>query len=181
MAVDARRRSLRAIDALGGLDRFRANKLTRAALPTDLVTPSLAAAPGEGVWVGSTDAAPARLGRDERRLPGVGPRITSVLRDTRGAVWMAGARGVWRIADDIAEQVSLLPDLSGTPVQAIVDVGGGRVRMAILRHGQWEQDAAPATGWHRIAEPAGGPDANPLAMARDPRSGSGLATRSTAW
>ena len=153
----------------GGLDRFRANKLTRAALPADLMSPSLAAAPGEGVWVGSTDVEPARLGRDERRLPGVGPRITSVLRDSRGAVWMAGARGVWRIAGDAAERVALPPDLSGTPVQAIVDLGGGRVRMAILRHGQWEQDAPPATGWHAIAEPPGGPDANPLAMARDPR------------
>jgi signal transduction histidine kinase len=153
----------------GGLDRFRANKLTRAALPAGLMSPSLAAAPGEGVWVGSTDVEPARLGGDERRLPGVGPRITSVLRDTRGAVWMAGARGIWRIADDAAERVALPQAVSGTPVQAIVDLGGGRVRMAILRHGQWEQDAPPATGWHEVAEPPGGPDANPLAMTRDPQ------------
>ena len=151
----------------GGLDRFRANKLTRAALPTDLISPSLAPAPGGGVWVGSTDAAPARLGDDERRLPGVGPRITSVLRDSRGGVWMAGARGVWRINNDVAERVAFPKRLSGTPVQSIVDLGGGRVRLAVVRQGQWEQDAPPATGWHAVAEPAGGPDANPLAMTRD--------------
>jgi signal transduction histidine kinase/ligand-binding sensor domain-containing protein len=153
----------------GGIDRFRANKLTRTELPAGLLSPSLAAAPGEGVWVGSTDVAPARLGRDERRLAGVGPRITSVLRDTRGGVWMAGARGVWRIADDAARRVDLPSNLGGTPVQAMADMGGGRLRLAILRHGQWEQDVAPSTGWHPVPEPPGGPDANPLAMARDPR------------
>ncbi len=153
----------------GGIDRFRANKLTRADLPVGLLAPSLAAAPGEGVWVGSTDVEPARLGRDERRLPGVGPRITSVLRDTRGGVWMAGARGVWRIADDAATRIDLPSDLGGTPVQAMADVGDGRLRLAILRHGQWEQDVASKTGWHSVPEPPGGPDANPLAMARDPR------------
>jgi len=153
----------------GGLDRFRANKLTRAALPAGLLVPSLAPASGEGVWVGSTDVEPARLGHDERRMPGVGPRITSVLRDTRGRVWMAGARGVWRIAGDTATRVELPPDLGGTPVQAMVDVGDGRMRLAILRHGQWEQDIPPKMGWHSVPEPPGGPDANPLAMARDPR------------
>ncbi len=157
------------ISTSGGIDRFRANKLTRASLPADLAAPSLAAAPGEGVWVGSTEGEPMRLGHDERRLPGVGPRITSVLRDTRGMVWMAGARGVWRIAGSAAERVTLPSDLSGTPVQAMVDLGDGRVRMAILHHGQWEQDVAPSVGWHPIAEPPGGPDANPLAMTRDPR------------
>ena len=151
----------------GGLDRFRANKLTRAELPAGLLWPSLAAAPGGGVWVGSTEVAAARLGRDARRLPDVGPRVTAALRDTQGAVWMAGARGVWKIVDDIPRDVPLPADIGGTPVQAMVDVGGGRMRLAILRHGEWEQDLPPATGWHAVAEPPGGPDANPLAMLRD--------------
>ena len=145
----------------GGIDRFRENKLTRATLPAGMLSPSLAAAPGEGVWVGSTDVEPARLGRDERRLPGVGPRITSVLRDSRG--------GVWRIANDVATRINLPADLGGTPVQAMADVGDGRLRLAILRHGQWEQDATSKAGWHAVPEPPGGSDANPLAMARDPR------------
>jgi signal transduction histidine kinase len=51
----------------------------------------------------------------------------------------------------------------------MVDVGGGRMRLAISRQGQWEQDAPPSTGWHHIDEPPGGPDANPLTMARDPQ------------
>ena len=153
----------------GGLDRFRANKLTRAALPPDLLWPSLAPAPGEGVWAGSTEVAAARLGRDERRLPEVGPRITSAVRDSKGDVWMAGARGVWKISGDAARQVALPAAISGMPVQAMVDVGGGRMRLAISRHGQWEQDAPPSSGWHHVDEPPGGPDANPLAMARDPQ------------
>jgi signal transduction histidine kinase/ligand-binding sensor domain-containing protein len=153
----------------GGLDRFRANKLTRAALPPDLLWPSLAPAAGEGVWAGSTEVAAARLGRDERLLPDVGPRITSAARDSQGDVWMAGARGVWKIHGDTARRIALPPEIAGTPVQAMVDVGGGRMRLAISRHGQWEQDAPPAPGWHHVDEPPGGPDANPLAMARDPR------------
>jgi signal transduction histidine kinase/ligand-binding sensor domain-containing protein len=151
----------------GGLDRFRANKLTRADLPPGLLWPSLAPAPGGGVWSGSTEVAAARLGRDAVRLPEVGPRITAALRDSQGAVWMGGARGVWKIVDDAATRVALPADVSGTPVQAMVDMGGGRMRLAILRHGQWEQDAPPGTGWHRVPEPPGGPDANPLAMTRD--------------
>ena len=153
----------------GGLDRFRANKLTRAALPPDLLWPSLAPAAGEGVWAGSTEVAAARLGRDERRLPEVGPRVTSAVRDSKGDVWMAGARGVWKISGDMARQVALPAEISGMPVQAMVDVGGGRMRLAISRHGQWEQDAPPSSGWHHVDEPPGGPDANPLAMARDPQ------------
>ncbi len=153
----------------GGVDRFRANKLTRAALPPDLLWPSLAPAPGEGVWAGSTEVAAVRLGRDEHRLPEVGPRITSVVRDSKGDVWMAGARGVWKISGDSARQVALPAAISGVPVQAMMDVGGGRMRLAITRHGQWEQDAPPSSGWHHVDEPPGGPDANPLAMARDPQ------------
>jgi signal transduction histidine kinase/ligand-binding sensor domain-containing protein len=155
----------------GGLDRFRANKLTRAALPPDLLWPSLAPAVGEGVWVGSTEVAAARLGGDERRLPDVGPRITSALRDTRGAVWMGGARGLWRIADEAPRRLEVPPPIAGLPIQAMVDAGGGRLRMSVMREGQWEQDAAAAGGWRHVAEPPGGPDTNPLAMARDGRGG----------
>ena len=151
----------------GGIDRFRANKLTREPLPPDLLWPSLAPAAGEGVWAGSTEVAAARLGRDARRLAEVGPRVTCTTRDSLGGVWMAGARGVWRIDGNVARRVELPVAISGTPVQAMVDVGGGRMRLAISRQGQWEQDALPATGWHHVDEPAGGPDANPLAMARD--------------
>ena len=153
----------------GGIDRFRANKLTREPLPTDLLWPSLAAATGEGVWAGSTEVAAARLGRDRRRLPEVGPRVTCTARDSTGAVWMAGARGVWKLEGDAARRVALPDDVAGTPVQAMVDVGGGRMRLAISRHGQWEQDTPPSTGWHHVDEPPGGPDANPLTMARDPQ------------
>jgi signal transduction histidine kinase/ligand-binding sensor domain-containing protein len=153
----------------GGLDRFRANKLTRAALPADLLWPSLAPAVGGGVWVGSTEVAAARLGADERRLPEVGPRITSVLRDSQGAVWMGGARGLWRITGAAARRVEVPAPIAGTPIQAMVDAGDGRLRMAVMREGQWEQDAAAAGGWRHVAEPPGGPDANPLAMVRDAR------------
>jgi signal transduction histidine kinase/ligand-binding sensor domain-containing protein len=150
-----------------GVDRFRADKLVRAPLPRGLLYPSLAAAPGGGVWVGSTEVAPIRLGQNSLQLPTVGARITSVLRDSRGHVWMAGALGLWKISGDEAQRVNLPPELSGTPVQAMAEVSGGRLRMAILRHGQWEQDDLPASGWHPIPEPPGGPDANPLAMVRD--------------
>ena len=153
----------------GGIDRFRANKLTREPLPPDLLWPSLAPAAGEGVWAGSTEVAAARLGRDARRAPDVGPRITCAARDSKGGVWMAGARGVWRIDGNTALPVALPDNISGMPVQTMVDVGGGRMRLAIMRRGQWEQDAPPASGWHHVDEPPGGPDANPLAMARDPQ------------
>jgi signal transduction histidine kinase/ligand-binding sensor domain-containing protein len=150
-----------------GVDRFSADKLIRAPLPRGLLYPSLAAAPGGGVWVGSTEVAPVRLGQNSLQLPTVGPRITSVLRDSRGHVWMAGALGLWKITGEEAQRVSLPPELSGTPVQAMAEVSGGRIRMAILRHGQWEQDDLPGGGWHPVPEPQGGHDANPLAMVRD--------------
>jgi len=151
----------------GGIDRFRANKLTREPLPPGLLWPSLAPAPQEGVWVGSTEVAAARLGRSPARLGQVGPRITSAATDTTGAVWMAGALGVWRLDGSRVRRFDLPPQIAGTPVQSMVDMGGGRMRLAISRHGQWEQDAAGSDDWHHIEEPAGGSDGNPLAMARD--------------
>src|SRR3984957_7410001 len=65
-----------------GVDRFRAYKLVRVPLPHGLLYPSLAAAPGGGVWVASTEVAPVRVTQNSLRLPAVGPRITSVLRDS---------------------------------------------------------------------------------------------------
>jgi len=150
-----------------GVDRFRADKLVRVSLPHGLLYPSLAAAPGGGVWVASTEVAPVRVTQDLLRLPAVGPRITSVLRDSRGNVWMAGALGLWRITGDAAQRVNLPSELSGAPVQAMAEMSGGRLRMAIVRHGQWEQDESPHRDWHPVPEPLGGPDANPLAMVRD--------------
>ena len=150
-----------------GIDRFRADKLTRTLLPPDLLYPSLAAAPGGGVWVGSTAVAPVRVGSDSLQLPAVGPRITSVLRDSRGNVWMAGALGLWKILGNEAHRLDLPPGLLGAPVQALAEVGEGRLRMAIVRRGQWEQGPAPGYQWHPVPEPAGGPDANPLTMVRD--------------
>lgn len=153
-----------------GIDRFRTDKLTRAALPHDLLYPSLAAAVGGGVWVGSTAVAPARVGSSSAlQLPAVGPRITSVLRDSRGNVWMAGALGLWRIVGNQAQRVDLPGELLGTPVQALTEVGEGRLRMALVRRGQWEQGPAPGHEWYPVPEPDGGPDANPLAMVRDRR------------
>jgi signal transduction histidine kinase/ligand-binding sensor domain-containing protein len=150
-----------------GIDRFRAYKLVRVPLPHGLLYPSLAAAPGGGVWVASTEVAPVRVTQNSLRLPAVGPRITSVLRDSRGNVWMAGALGLWRITGDEAQRVNLPRELSGAPVQAMAEMSGGRLRMAIRRHGQWEQDDSPRHDWHPVPEPPGGPDANPLAMVRD--------------
>ena len=150
-----------------GIDRFRLDKLTRTLLPPDLLYPSLAAAPGGGVWVGSTAVAPVRVGSNSLQLPAVGPRITSVLRDSRGNVWMAGALGLWKIAGNEVQRLDLPAELLGTPVQALAEVGEGRLRMAIVRRGQWEQGPAPAYEWHPAPEPGGGPDANPLAMVRD--------------
>jgi signal transduction histidine kinase/ligand-binding sensor domain-containing protein len=150
-----------------GIDRFRPDKLTRVSLPHGLLYPSLAAAPGGGVWVGSTEVPPVRVGPNSLRLPSVGPRITSVLRDSLGNVWMAGALGLWRIAGDEVQRANLPPELLGAPVQALAEVSGGRLRMSIVRRGQWEQGPSPAYEWHRVPEPAGGPDANPLAMVRD--------------
>src|SRR5260370_5048207 len=46
-------------------------------------------------------------------------------------------------------------------------MGGGRIRNAVVRHGQGEQDESPRRDWHPVQEPSGGPDANPLAMVRD--------------
>ena len=150
-----------------GIDRFRPDKLTRVSLPQGLLYPSLAPAPGGGVWVGSTEVPPVRVGPNSLRLPAVGPRITSVLRDSRGNVWMAGALGLWRIAGDEVQRADLPPELLGAPVQALAEVSGGRLRMSIVRRGQWEQGPPPAYEWHPVPEPAGGPDANPLAMVRD--------------
>ena len=150
-----------------GVDRFRADKLVRVPLPHGLLYPSLAPAPGGGVWVASTEVAPVRVAQNTLRLPAVGPRITSVLRDSRGNVWMAGALGLWRITGDEAQGVNLPRELAGAPVQAMAEMSGGRIRMAIVRHGQWEQDQSPRRDWHQVPEPLGGPDANPLAMVRD--------------
>jgi signal transduction histidine kinase len=158
------------VSTSGGLDRFRANKLARVELPPETLFPALAPAPGGGVLVGSPEATALRLGAGPpHRFPDVGPRITSVARDDRGTVWMAGALGVWAIARDETRRVPLPAAVAGTPVQAMVDMGAGRMRLAIVRHGQWEQDPASPSGWRLMPEPPGGPDANPLAMARDPR------------
>jgi signal transduction histidine kinase/streptogramin lyase len=150
-----------------GIDRFRADKLARESLPHGLLYPSLAAAPGGGVWVGSTEVAPVRVGPNPLRLPAVGPRITSVLRDSRGNVWMAGALGLWKITGDEAQRTDLPPELLGAPVQALAEMSGGRLRMSIVRRGQWEQGPPPDYPWHPVPEPPGGTDANPLAMVRD--------------
>ena len=152
-----------------GVDRFRADKLVRVPLPHGLLYPSLAAAPGGGVWVASTEVAPVRMSQNSLRLPAVGPRITSVLRDSHGNVWMAGALGLWRITGDEAHSVELPREVSGAPVQAMAEMSGGRLRVAIVRRGQWEQDESPRRNWQPVPEPPGGPDANPLAMVRDDR------------
>jgi len=71
--------------------------------------------------VASTEVAPVRVTQNSLRLPAVGPRITSVLRDSRGNVWMAGALGLWRITGDAAQRVNLPSELSGAPVQAMAE------------------------------------------------------------
>ena len=153
----------------GGLDRFRANKLTRVPLPPGLTWPSLAPASGGEVWAGSVDTDAARLGAHPLRLPGVGPRITAVLRDSRGLVWMGGARGLWRIDGQAVTHATLPTPFAGLPIQAMIDDGGGRLRLSVLRYGQLVQDDKADGGWRHEPEPPGVPDANPLAMLRDAR------------
>lgn len=152
-----------------GIDRFRMDKLQRPALPPGLLYPSLAPARGGGVWVASTVVSPVRVAAHPLSLPHVGPRITSVLRDAHGDVWMAGALGLWRVSGDSAQRVPLPPALSGLPVQAMAEAPGGRLRLAAVGHGQWQQDEPPSQGWHPLPEPPGGPDPNPLAMLADGR------------
>ncbi len=152
----------------GGLDRFRAPKLRREPLPPHLFWPSIAPASGGGVWVGSTESSAVRIGGPPLALPAVGPRITSVLRDAHGRVWMAGALGLWRIGGDEAHRMTIPTAASGVPIQSLMDGADGRLRMSVLSHGLWEQDGPDSSGWHPVPIPAGSPDGIPLAMLRSP-------------
>jgi ligand-binding sensor domain-containing protein len=82
---------------------------------------------------------------------------------------MGGARGLWRIEGDAVRHQELPAPIGGLPIQAMVDDGGGRLRLSVLRQGQWVQDDGVPQGWRHEPEPAGVPDTNPLAMLRDAR------------
>ncbi|HSI60898.1 MAG TPA: two-component regulator propeller domain-containing protein, partial [Ideonella sp.] len=118
----------------GGLDRFRRNKLNRAALPPELLWFALAAGADGNLWVGGASRALYRLRPGETlavdKLTEVGGRITSAFRDRQGRLWMGGAEGLWRSVGEGFERVALPEAMAGSPMQAMAQNRAGDLLVA---------------------------------------------------
>ena len=81
----------------GGLDRFRATKLTPVLFPRDLQAPAIVASDGGRVWVGDYSGPLLEVGPGIVAHPEVAGPVSCASRDFDGSVWIGGPAGLWHV------------------------------------------------------------------------------------
>ncbi len=81
----------------GGLDRFRATKLTPVLLPRALRAPDIVASDGGRVWVDDYSGPLLEVGPGIVAHPEVAGPVSCASRDFDGSVWIGGPAGLWHV------------------------------------------------------------------------------------
>jgi len=130
-----------------GLDRFRESNIVP--IETDLVRPLLVVGDQGDAWTtsGTPESWVHLRGMKAIGSRPIGNLPTAAYRETNGAIWMGGSRGLWRLAKSGLTRYPL-PDGINTmntafDVQAITGDQAGRLWVSIVRHGvyRWANGA----------------------------------------
>jgi signal transduction histidine kinase/ligand-binding sensor domain-containing protein len=137
----------------GGLDQFRATRMTRVEWPGPLLMPALAAGDDGVVWMGSSSDALTEIRDPVIQHPGVPKGVSCAYRDPEGGVWFGGLDGLWRQRANRLERVDLPAELGVNSCQALaldragvlwMSLGGPSARGVFrLRRGAWERFEPP--------------------------------------
>lgn len=131
-----------------GLDRFRPRLLAPAAFPPGALNMALAAGDDGSLWGGPGSGAALRLQEGRAQTLAMPAPVDSAMRDSEGAIWMAGPAGIWRSRGAQLERVATLPVAAGAHarVRAMARDAQGRLWVSInkaglFRHaaGRWER------------------------------------------
>ncbi len=138
----------------GGLDRFRATKLTAVELP-DLLGPAVANGKIDEIWIASLESSPLVMLNGAVRST-IGPAdIECAYRDPDGGVWLGGEKGLWRIADGATTRVEKPGGFADASVQAIARQGDETLWLSLVRAGVFRRRGTGA--WSPFANgPEGG-------------------------
>ena len=136
----------------GGLDQFRATKLTPAVSPRLTVDPVVAANDRGGVWAGSASGGPLMTigaGGAFTEHPQVSGRITALAHDPGGGVWvgLGTPAAVWYGGGGRFARVPLPPEANGMRVQALARDREGAVWLSVLYGGVFRRRGST---WERF-------------------------------
>ena len=140
----------------GGVDQFRATKLTPVTWPRPIYLPAIAAGDSSALWVASwsTPVMAIRNRGDDRLVaaPEVTPPITCAYRDLEGDVWLGGPSGLWQLHGDTRARVALPTEATGTEIQAVARDRDGTLWLAARGRGTFRRRKGT---WERFATPPG--------------------------
>jgi len=125
------------VGTLGGLDQFRATKLTSVA-PAPMVFPALAPAPDGAVWIGSEEQPLMKVGAGAEVLPAVTSKIETIYREPDGVIWFGDAAGLWRLRAGKLQKVAMPEGTLQQKIQAITRDGGGDLWLSVIRRGVYQ-------------------------------------------
>ncbi len=118
----------------GGLDRFRATKLTAVELP-DLLGPALSLGKNGEIWVASLQSGPLVMLNGAVRRAGGPADIECAYRDPDGGVWLGGEKGLWRAVDGVVVPVEKPNGFASSFVQAIARQRDETLWLSLVRAG----------------------------------------------
>ena len=113
----------------GGIDRFRATKLTRLVAP-DAYSAAWAPDPDGSMWAATRAGRLYRIADDMSEVAST-PGILSMARDERGRLWIGGLRRISRLEQGRLQDLPLPPGAQGD-VHNLVPMAGDAM-LAILR------------------------------------------------
>ncbi len=156
----------------GGLDRFRKRRLHSVTLPRETTSLSITPADSGAVWVGSSGHALMRvkLTADDRlridSFPAVPKSMDVTYRDPRGALWVAGVKGLWRSSGNRFVRVALPATMMGA--QSITTDGAGGVWVSFPRDSVYR---VRGTAWIPYGNVSGLPREPAIVLASDEGGG----------
>lgn len=120
-----------------GLDRFRPRLLAPAAFPSGALNVALAAGDDGSLWGGPGIGSALRLQEGRAQALAMPAPVDSALRDSDGAIWMAGPAGIWRSRGAELERIAALPAAAGphARVRAMARDAEGRLWVSINKTG----------------------------------------------
>jgi signal transduction histidine kinase len=129
----------------GGLDQFRATKLTPVVLPRGMTDPVIVAGDTGAAWAWGHPGPLVAIGDGVVEHSEVSGRITAMSRDLEGGVWVGGFDGLWykgpRTHAGTFTPVTLPPEGSGSLIQAIARDRDGTLWLSVLFRGVFRRRA----------------------------------------
>jgi len=140
-----------------GIDRFRASRLTRIALPDAAVGAAIMADDTGGAWIGGFHVAASDAG--EVRLTPLWPpgrtgwadMLTGFARTPDGALWGASYGALRRVQGKDSRKIALPAGTGDVMVQSVVAEPDGSVLVAPQRHGLFRLKAGG--DWEKLSDP----------------------------